>query len=232
LSDGLILYSENEIQLIKEKNRRKISVANNTINNEDLPEINETKEEIKKEFNIPFEKIVLSVGRMEEGRGRKKIDHLIKIFNEIDFNGAGLVIVGSGVSDELIKKMNKKNTIYLGEIYDPRNIQISKIFKMADVFSIPGHVGLGLNQAFFWGLPVVTEEGRQPPEIHYLVNGRNGFIVPENNLEELKQKLLLLLQDDVLRQELSRNAKSDILKNASIEKMFHGFKNIVERLIR
>ena len=71
------------------------------------------------------------------------------MFKEIDDPRLGLVIVGSGVSAERQNSLNTANTMYLGEVHDPKDIRISKIFKMADVFSIPGHVGLGLNQAFF-----------------------------------------------------------------------------------
>ncbi|MBN1366085.1 MAG: glycosyltransferase, partial [Syntrophaceae bacterium] len=144
----------------------------------------------------------------------------------------GLVIVGEGMSAELVNKTNKNNTIYLGEIHDSRNIQISKIFKMADIFSIPGHVGLGLNQAFYWGLPVVTEEGGQPPEINYLINGRNGFIVPDNDVNKLKEKILYLIHNDEIRQEFSQNARHDILRNASVSNMYMGFKNCVDSLTR
>ncbi|MBN2107880.1 MAG: glycosyltransferase family 4 protein [Deltaproteobacteria bacterium] len=228
--DGLILYSGNEIKYISERNRRKVSVANNTINFEDFPRIEESKEQIKKEWGIPFDKVVLSVGRMDIGGGRKKIDHLIEIFNTIDVPGAGLVIVGSGMTDEWLARTNKANTMYLGEIYDPRHEKISKLFKMADVFSIPGHVGLGLNQAFYWGLPVVTEDGNQPPEINYLVNGRNGYIVPDGDLAALKDKIVYLLTHEEKRQELSNNARADILAQASIETMFTGFKDCVEWL--
>jgi len=229
-SDGIILYSEHEIKYIKEKYRHKVYFANNTINFEDFPEIKESKDEIKKEFKITFNKIVLSVGRMGESGGRKKVHHLIEVFNGIKMKDVGLVIVGSGLNNDLLMKANKDNTILLGEIYDPHNIQISKVFKMADLFSIPGHVGLGLVQAFLWGLPVVTEEGLQPPEIHYLINGRNGFIVPNNDLTELKNKILYLLENDDIREEFSQNAKNDILKNASISNMFMSFKNCVDSL--
>jgi glycosyltransferase involved in cell wall biosynthesis len=228
LCDGLLLYSPYELKYIMKRNRHKISVAPNTINFEDFPEIIEAKEEIKKEFGIPFEKVVLSVGRMDINGGRKKIEQLIRIFREMTIQGAGLVIVGSGVNAQLTAQMNKKNTVYLGEIYDPKHIQISKIFKMADLFSIPGHVGLGLNQAFYWGLPVVTEAGLQPPEIHYLVDGRNGFIVPDNDLSSLKSKIEYLLRRDDLREEFSRNARKDILEKASMEKMYLGFKNSLD----
>jgi len=232
LCDGIILYSRHELKYIMKRNRWKVSYANNTINYEDFPEVHQSKEEIKKEFGIPFEKVVLSVGRMDVGGGRKKIDHLVKVFHDISMKDAGLVIVGSAAKDDLQKQMNKDNTIYLGEIYDPHNIQISKIFKMADLFSIPGHVGLGLNQAFYWGLPVVTEDGLQPPEIHYLINGRNGFVVPNNDLEELKNKILYLLENEDMRKQFSVNAKNDILENASIEKMFMVFKGSIDSIHR
>lgn len=228
--DRLILYSKQEINYVQKKNRHKVFVANNTMNFEGFPEINEPKEQIKQELGIPFDKVVLFAGRMNVDGQRKKVHHLIQIFNDIKRKGVGLVIVGSGMSNDLVKKMNKDNTIYLGEIHDPHHIRISKIFKMADVFSTPGHVGLGLNQAFYWGLPVVTEEGFQPPEIHYLINGRNGFIVPNNDLKELKGKILYLLENDEKRQKFSKNARNDILKNASVSNMFVGFKNCIDSL--
>jgi glycosyltransferase involved in cell wall biosynthesis len=227
LFDGLITYSEHELKHISERNRYKVYAANNTINFEDYPSIADSREEIKRELNIPFDRVVLSVGRMGAEGGRKKLDHLIALFNGDMPEGIGLVIVGSGVSPELLDKANTKNTVYLGQIHDQQNIQISKIFKMADVFSIPGHVGLGLNQAFYWGLPVVTEDGSQPPEINYLINGRNGFLVPNNDLRDLKEKILYLLTNDRAREEFSKNAKEDILKHASIENMFEGFKRCV-----
>lgn len=227
LFDGLIIYSEHELKHISERNRYKVYAANNTINFEDYPIIMDSREDIKRELGIPFEKVVLSVGRMGADGGRKKLDHLIALFNGDMPEGVGLVIVGSGVSSELLGKAHRKNIIYLGQVHDQKNIQISKIFKMADVFSIPGHVGLGLNQAFYWGLPVVTEDGSQPPEINYLINGRNGFIVSNNDLQGLKEKILYLLTDDLAREEFSKNAKEDILKHASIENMFNGFRKCV-----
>lgn len=230
ICDGIILYSKKEMEHIKKKNRHKVSIANNTINFEDYPEIKNSKEQIKQEFGIPFDKVVLFVGRM---RKLKKVDHIIEIFHSINIKGIGLVIVGDDMNENISEIINKENTMYLGEIYDPQHLKISKLFKMADLFCIPGDVGLGLNQAFYWGLPVVTEDSPfQPPEIHYLNNGRNGYLVPNNDLGALKDKILYLLENDALREEFSRNAISDIFKNASIENMFLGFKNCIDSLIQ
>lgn len=222
LSSALILYSKHNIKDIKPKNRSKVFIAHNTVNFTSFPAVSEAKEELKKEFGIPFRKVVLFVGRM---RPVKKVEHLIEIFNELNEPDAGCVIVGDSMDYNIPGMIRNSNIKYLGEVHDPQNLQISKLFKLSDLFCIPGDVGLGLNQAFYWGLPVVTEDGRQPPEIYNLVNGRNGFIVPENNVAELKQKLLLLLRDDALRAELSRNAREDILGEASIETMFSGFRD-------
>jgi len=227
LSDGLILYSANEIKDIQPQNRHKVFVANNTVNFDSFPPVPQSKEELKRELGIPFEKVVLFVGRM---RPVKKVEHLISVFNTIDEPGCGCVLVGDAMDYDLRRLIRGENILYLGEIHDPQNLQISKVFKASDVFCIPGDVGLGLNQAFYWGLPVVTEEGLQPPEIHYLTPGRNGFIVPENDLDALKGRILLLLRDDGLRSAFSRAAREDILKNASIENMFQGFLQCVTAL--
>jgi glycosyltransferase involved in cell wall biosynthesis len=97
---------------------------------------------------------------------------------------------------------------------------------------MPGHVGLGINQAFYWGLPVITEEGGQPPEFYYLKDGVNGFVVSDNDKEALKEKALLLLDNDVLRSQFSKNARHFILENASVENMFSGFNNCISNLKR
>ena len=227
LSDGIVLYSKHEVKDIKPKNRRKVWVANNAVNFTAFPSILESIEEIKAEFGIPFNKVVLFVGRM---RPVKKVEHLIEMFNTIDEPDCGCVIVGDPMDYKIPGMIRGKNIRFLGEVFDPDNKQISKLFKMADLFVIPGDVGLGMNQAFYWGLPVVTEDGLQPPEIHYLKNGRSGFIVPENDTSALKEKTLMLLNDDALRRQFSENAREDILREASVETMFQGFFQCVSAL--
>lgn len=223
----IILYSKHEISDIRPANRRKVFVANNTINLSRMPVIEDSKETIKSEFGIRFKKVVLFVGRM---RTVKKVEHLIEAFNAIDDPEIGCVIVGDQMDYDLSKLIKRDNILYLGEVFDPKNEKVSRLFKASDLFCIPGDVGLGMNEAFYWGLPVVTEAGLQPPEIHYLTPGRTGFIVAENDIEALRQKILLLLRDDALRAKFSAHAREDIRKEASIEKMFSGFLDCVRSL--
>lgn len=228
LAKALLLYSANEIKYVKPSNRRKVFVANNTLNFEDFPEISQDKAELRKEFDVKFSKVVLFAGTMGVNGERKKVEHLIEVFNRLDRTDIGLLIVGGGMPPETVSRLNPKNTRYLGQVHDEHNVRISKLFKLADLFVVPGHVGLSINQAFFWGLPVITEQGLQPPEIQYLRDGENGFIVGENNLQELSDRILLLLDDDELRLRFSQRAREGILKEASIENMFRSFLQSIE----
>jgi glycosyltransferase involved in cell wall biosynthesis len=232
ICNGLILYTASLRRYIADRHSSKVFIANNTINFEDFPQISESKEKIKRDLGIEFKKIVLFAGRIGEEKNRKKVDHLIDIFHDLDRNDVGLVIVGAGLTDDLRKRINPANTVYLGEVHDPENRQISRIFKMADICSIPGHVGLGLNQALFWGLPMVTEHGKQPPEIDYLHDGENGFIVPEDDRGALRDRLFHLIDNDAERERMSENARLSIVQHASIEKMFDGFLSCAEYMAR
>ncbi len=225
--DGLILYSADLRKFLSPRLSAKAFVAGNTINHEDFPPITESKAEIKRRLGIPFEKVVLFVGRMNVDGGRKRVDHLIEMFRGIDDPGVGLVIVGAGMKPEWQARINPRNTMYLGEVHDPENREIASIFTMADVCAIPGHVGLGLNQALMYGLPTVTMEGKQPPEIAYLHHGRNGFIVPENDVAALRARILELVRDDAMRARFAVAAREDFRNEASIERMFEGFMQCV-----
>lgn len=230
LSDGLILYSADCKDFIHPRFHSKAFIANNTLNFESFPHVADSKEEIKRELGIPFAKTVLFMGNMAANNGRKRVDHLVEMFRNLTREDVGLVLAGPGMSPELQRRLNPRNTRYFGNLQDPEDRQISRLCKMADLCAIPGHVGLGLNQAFYWGLPVITEEGHHPPEIAYLKPGRNGFIVPSGSLAAFEQRILDVLDDDELRAQLSRNAALDIRQEASPEGMFQGFYQCVDRI--
>ncbi len=225
--DALLLYSARNATDIQPHNRGKIFIAPNALNTTVWPEISQTNEAIKQEFGLPFSKYVLFVGRM---RKVKKVEHLIEAFNTVADPEFGAVLVGDPMDYELSRLIRSPNIRHLGELFDPRNERLGKLFKAANVFCIPGDVGLGVNEAFHWGLPVVTEAGPQSPEIHYLASGKNGFIVRENDVAALREKLLLLLRDDALRQEFSAAARATIAESGSIEAMFRGFLACVSSL--
>src|SRR5690606_4230799 len=132
------------------------------------------------------------------------------------------VIVGGGLNSRQRDLTGRSGNVrYRGEIYETE--AVNRIFKMADVFSIPGKIGLGINHAFYWGLPVVTENVRHSPEIIYLKDGQNGFMVERGDVRALAEKLNLLLSSAELYASFSEAARKEIELNASIDRMCDGF---------
>jgi len=208
-----LLYSPNELSYFK--NREKLFVANNTINLNSIPDIPDSKEELKKKLGIPYRKVVLFVGRIQK---RKKPEVLIDLFEKAWDPDTGLVIVGSGMPEDLLVRINKNPQIlYLGE----RLTDVNMIFKASDIFCIPGTNGLGINHAMYWGLPVLTLNGFHNPEIYYLRDGETGFLLKDPG--QLEQKIRSILSDADLHATISQNARELILREASVKKMFSGF---------
>ena len=220
LSDAIVLYSPNEKKFIKEKNYKKCFIAYNTINSHILADINESKQELKKTLNIDYKQVLLFVGRIHP---RKRLNDLIDIFSTNNFDEIGLVIVGPGLSEKQKEVIGKTNAItYLGEIYN--GDEINRIHKMSDIFCIPGWNGLGLNLAMFCGLPCITYKNiPHGPEIYYLKDSFNGYLIEEDTIKALKSTIMKLLGNNNKLQEMSENAKNHISQEGNIDKMFLGF---------
>jgi len=124
--------------------------------------------------------------------------------------------------DGVLDTIEGDNIFKLGPIYEDKKFDL---LSSADVFCLPGAVGLSIVDAFYCGLPFVTEEGDESAEIMYLKNGVNGFIVPRNNIPIMSQKLLLLLEDDELRRRFSHAAKQEIKENGNMDVFCSGFRD-------
>ncbi|MGD0277335.1 MAG: glycosyltransferase, partial [Syntrophales bacterium] len=114
------------------------------------------------------------------------------------------------------------NIYKLGPIYGDKKFDL---LSSADVYCLPGAVGLSIIDAFHCGLPFVTEDEDESAEIMYLKNGVNGFVVQKGNIHEMAQKLLLLIDNNELRKKFSDAAKKEIQENGSIEKLCAGFRD-------
>ncbi len=124
--------------------------------------------------------------------------------------------------DGILNRIEGVNIYKLGPIYGEKKFDL---LSAADVYCLPGAVGLSIIDAFHCGLPFVTEDGDESAEIMYLRDGVNGFIVPRGNIQEMTQKLQLLLDNDALRQQFSNAAKREIAENGSIDKLCVGFRD-------
>ncbi len=129
----------------------------------------------------------------------------------IQFN---CVFVGGegDVTEELFynktKQLNLQNhVVYIGKKYADDKV---KIFAEADLFAFPTFYknetfGLVNLEAMQFSLPVIsTFEGGIPDVV---VDGITGYLIPQNNIEALADKLELLIVNPTLRQEMGKAGK-------------------------
>lgn len=216
VDDAIILYSENFKKYVFKCFHHKSFVANNTLNMTTYKNITISKEKIKNKYGIVTNKNIICMGRMQK---RKKIDDLIKAFSLLNIADTGLILVGPD-PDEILKNVNASNIYKFGPIYGQESFELLSI---SDVYCLPGHIGLSIVDAFYCGLPVVTENVIHAPEIMYLKDGINGFMVKKGDIDQMVKKLRLLIIDDKLRNQFSLAAKEEITTIGHIDRMCEGF---------
>ena len=219
ISDAIILYSTEQLKYVSTRNQKKTFIAKNTLSFEDTDlKALAPKECVKEKYGIKESKVLMYISRILPYKG---LDILIENFKDVE--DIALVVVGGGISEE------QKNIIdstphyyYLGERYDK---EVDEIYNMGDVFSTPGHIGLAVNQSMFFGKPIVVLNRKHAPEITYLHNGENGYIVETE--KKLKEKIVELCSNGSLYEQVAQNARKTYETEMQIEVMFEGFSNAV-----
>lgn len=218
LSDAIILYAEHLKKYIAPRHHKKTFAANNTLCISYPGLLPGRRETVLSKYGIHTPKNIICVGRLQK---RKRLDHLIAAHSEMRRPDIGLIFIGPD-TDGVLAGVQGKNIYNLGPIYSNDRFDL---LSAADVYCLPGAVGLSIVDAFHCGLPFVTEEGDESAEMMYLKDGKNGFVVPKGNLQELAAKLLLLIDNDQLRARFSAEAKREVAESGSIDVLCRGFKN-------
>lgn len=223
IDDAIILYAEHLKKYVWKCFQSKTFIANNTLDLTSYKSQRCPKDDIKTKYGIFTSKNIICMGRMQE---RKRIGDLIQSFHLLNMEDVGLILVGPD-NDGILRNIVGKNIFKLGPVYGDESLDI---LSAADLYCLPGAIGLSIVDAFYCGLPVVTENVLHGPEIMYLKNGINGFIVAKDNVNELAAKLKMLLIDDVLRDRFSQAARNEIMTNGHIDRMCEGFESALQHV--
>jgi len=192
---------------------------------------------IDKEFyNFEFQKkkdIITFIGKMDYPPNPHAVLYFIKeILPELEKNYKGkfeFQVIGSKTPDWMFKLSNEKIKI-VGEVED-----IRPYLAGSKVFVAPLKFGTGIKvkilEAMALGVPVVTTSiGIQGMNVK---NGTHLFV--EDEAKEFAKKVIILLKDENLRNEISKNAKDYVFKNFDVEnyvkRMERCFKNLCQNKI-
>jgi len=223
--DAAILYNGSEIEKMVQSGiaRNKIFIAENTIHVENHEDCS----------NYPKSSF-LYVGRAQK---RKKVDELIRAFSQIIDEIPSHItidIVGEGEENNFLKelagKLNiKERVVFHGGITD--NKRLKEIFKKAFAYVSPDAIGLGAQHSFAYGVPVITiANGFKGAEFDKLNHNVNAILYNSHN--ELKDILLKLIGNVVLRQRLGKNAYNLYKNKLTIYNMAQGFIDAIDYVSR
>lgn len=218
LCDSIILYAEHLRKYVPRRFQHKVFVANNTLylSYAGLPP-GTTKDAVLAKYGIRTTRNIICVGRLQK---RKRLDHLVRAHALMNRPDIGLILAGPD-PEGVLNGIEGDSIFKLGPLYGDAKFDL---LSSADVYCLPGAVGLGIVDAFHCGLPIVTEEGDESAEIMYLKDGVNGFIVPRGDLRMMSEKLMLLLENRDLRTRFSEAAKEEIRKNGNMDIFCSGFR--------
>ncbi len=213
--DKIIFYTKNSMdyaiynKLVKVY---KASYVNNTLFTKDIDRYYKFSHPPNQKKNILF------IGRLIH---TKRVDLLLKYYEKIKINllnkgyKTELRIIGEGpLYDQIIQASKKDISIkVLGGIVKERDI--SKHMNNVSLVFIPGESGLSINHAFCYGKPYATIKSKNHgPEINYLKNGINGFLLSGDINSDVPRLCSILITND---KEIFNNAYKTG-KNLSVDR--------------
>lgn len=175
----------------------KLFVARNTIDIDTLSDQYDAltiqgKAAIRQALGLdPDAAVLLFIGRLVPEKGTQL---LLETYAHIRRErAAALLVMGTGPEQEAMEAYVAQRDLpdvhFLGSIplADERG---APYLYAADLMLVPGYLGLVINHAFAFGLPVVSRRnpvGTQfhSPEVEYLESGENGILTDGNSADDL-----------------------------------------------
>ncbi len=175
-------------------------------------------------------KQVLVVSRLNEAQ--KRVSLAIKVWAEVNHNDNfnhnlwTLKIVGAGSDEDyyksLVKELGLKNVEFCGRQQPKSYYEESSIFLMT---SPNEGWGLTLTEAQQFGcVPIAFDSFSSLKDI--ITNEVNGIIIPNNDIETYTKKVIELMTNQTLRQEMAKNA-IELSKRYELDKVIQKWESLL-----
>lgn len=199
-ADAVLALTEDMKQRMLEICNRDISVVPNGIS----PEKFNIKSGEKKKGNS---KTIIFVGRLHPVKGVSYLIEAMAIVHR-EMTDAKLILVGDGVErsklEELAEKLDLNSCIqFMGQVQQEI---VPTMLQQADLFALPSlseSFGIVNLEAMAASLPIVATNVGGIPDI--IEEGVNGYLVNAKRPSEIADRILMLLRNDKLREEISAN---------------------------
>lgn len=140
-----------------------------------------------------------------------------------------LILVGTGPDETKLKQLCKKLDIENKVIFTGQQFEPGRFLSMFDAFVFPSvseGFGTALYEAMICSLPVICS--RVSPMTDYLVDYKSGLFFEPDNVEELADRMKILIHDKAVRKKIAFNGYTLAYENFD----FYGQIEKLHRLIR
>ncbi len=184
---------------------------------------------LKKELNLDENSII--IGIVAVLRNAKRHKDLLEAVSRIDDN-IHLVIVGDGPQEQNIKKIILEKNISDRVTMLGHREDVEKILPDFDIFVLPSNMealGTSILEASSCGVPCIGSRVGGIPEC--IIDNKTGFLFENQNIDDLKTKLNILIKDKNKREEFAKSARELVLKNFSVSSMVKNTQQLYESLV-
>ena len=191
-------------------------------------------ENLRKSLGLDNRPTIVCVGRLVHRKGQ---DRLVEAMPAIlkRFPDAALVFVGEGPHRAHLEKLVKVKKVekfvqFIGRI---QYINLPEYIAIGDVFAMPSRSrffgleveGLGIVylEASACGLPVIGGDSGGAPDA--VKHGETGFVVDGNDVEAITHRIIQLLADKKLRDEMGSAGRQWAIQEWSWDRWSQAFNN-------
>ncbi len=196
----------------------------------------EYKTGIREKYGIKDNEILMmTLGTLSREKGHHiAIEALSRIKH--NFSDVKLMIVGTGeyqtVLKEKIHAAGLDNDVIISGFID--NKETVKYYNAADLYLMPTLRVEGLPfvllEAMSCGKPVVAS--RIGGNTSVISDGENGLLIEPGDVEQLTQKIQVIIENDKLAERLSSSARKTILGRFSADQMIDATVDLMEKVIK
>jgi phosphatidylinositol alpha-1,6-mannosyltransferase len=168
----------------------------------------------------PRSRLLLTVGRLISDEPGKGVDGVIRALPAVLKAVPNLfyVVVGGGSLQPQLEKLARESPtrdhiLFIGKL---RVEELKTYYSKADVFVMPSRqegFGIVFLEAMAMGTPVIASNHGGVPEI--VRDSVTGFLVDQDDIEGLTDRLILLLRDEALRKMIGEAGRKQVEENYS-----------------
>jgi len=161
-------------------------------------------------YSFKRQNVVISVGTLTERKGMDRLLHVWKLVEEKEKN-ANLEIFGEGEEFEKLLELKLRlgiiNVSFLGNTHSlDAELSHSKIYVLP---SRKEGFPMVLLEAMNHYLPVVSFDIKTGPN-EIITDGEDGYLIKDDDIGDMADKILRLLTENVLLEKMSKNAKKNV----------------------